>query len=242
MKTCYSCGEKAIKDGIFKSNIEEFILQRLPKTNKLYHKKDVPPQHLIGLKPNTIVFYFGSKKRIITNKIQKFEKAYGNLPNSGCTKTNSKGEANFYLDCPQVYKSLNGNVYGRHLHFVYWDDKKKMWKDNLFTHKIICHVDKKYVKMYASKCLIIDALPEKMYEKEHIKKAINIPYTKRIQEKDVFEAMKERGFRTKNKNVPIIVYCYNKACNASVQLIKKLNKIGFHNVVDYEKGIQDWIH
>lgn len=54
--------------------------------------------------------------------------------------------------------------------------------------------------------------------------------------------MKERGFRTKNKNVPIIVYCYNKACNASVQLIKKLNKIGFHNVVDYEKGIQDWIH
>ena len=48
--------------------------------------------------------------------------------------------------------------------------------------------------------------------------------TKRIQEKDVFEAMKERGFRTKNKNVQIIVYCYNKACNASVQLIKKLNK------------------
>lgn len=67
--------------------------------------KGCSPQHLIGLKPNTIVFYFGSKKRIITNKIQKFEKAYGNLPNSGCTKTNSKGEANFIwivLKCIRV--------------------------------------------------------------------------------------------------------------------------------------------
>ena len=48
--------------------------------------------------------------------------------------------------------------------------------------------------------------------------------------------------RVINYAIMIIVYCYNKACNASVQLIKKLNKIGFHNVVDYEKGIQDWIH
>ena len=240
MKSCYSCNEKPVKNGIYKSQIEDFIKEQLPKTNTHYHKKGAPSKKIHGLKPNTCVFYFGTKKRPITSKIQKFEDAYGKLPNSGCTKTDNKGNAKFFLDCPQVYKSLNGKTYNRHIHFTYWDDKKNCWENNLYTHKIICHVDEEYVKKHGSKSLIIDALPQKYYEKEHIKGAFNLPYTKRITEKDVYELMKKRGFKTTQKNIPIIVYCYNKTCNASEKLIKKLNKLGFHNSVDYIGGIRNW--
>ena len=240
MKACYSCGEKAIKNGVYKAHIEDFIKEQLPKDNKHYHKKGAPSKLIHGLKPNTCVFYFATKRRPITSKILKFEDAYGHLTNSGCTKTDSKGNAKFFLHCPQVYKSLNGKIYSRHIHFVYWNDKKYCWELNLYTHEIICHVDKEYVKKHASKSLIIDALPEKYYNREHIKGAVNLPYNKRVSEKDVLLLMKKRGFKTLNKNIPIIVYCYNKACNASEKLIKKLDKLGFHNIVDYNSGIKGW--
>ena len=240
MKACYSCSDRPIRNGIYKSVMEKFIKDQLPKTNKHYHKKGSPSKLMSGLKPDTCIFYFGAKNRPITSPIQSFKDAYGNLTNSGCTRTDKKGNAKFFLKCPQVYKSLNGKVYNRHLHFCYWDDKKKCWEKNLYTFELICNVNNEYVEKHRLKSLVIDALPEKMYNKKHIKGAVNLPFNKRYTENDIYEKMKLSGFTKRNKQIPIIVYCYNKDCNASEKLIGKLNKLGFHNVVDFENGIKGW--
>ena len=61
MKTCYSCSDKPIRNGIYKSDLEKFIFQQLPKDNTHYHKIGAPSKIISGLKPNTCIFYFASK-------------------------------------------------------------------------------------------------------------------------------------------------------------------------------------
>ena len=239
MKVCYSCSDKPIKNGVYKAHTEQVLMQYFPKDNTHYHKKGATSRIIKDLKPNTCIFYFATHKRLITNEILKFKDAYGNLSNSGVTRSDSKGIAKFFLDCPQVYISLNGNIYNRHIHYVYWDANKKIWNTNLFTQPIICNVDSKFVMAHMNKCLVIDALPKEMYEKKHIKGAYNLPVNKRWTEDDLKKAIKNK-FNKFSKNVPIIVYCFDKSCTASNKVLKKIEKLGYKNVVDYENGIQGW--
>ena len=39
MKTCYSCSSKPTRNGVYKSELQEFIFSQLPKDNKHYHKQ-----------------------------------------------------------------------------------------------------------------------------------------------------------------------------------------------------------
>ena len=149
--------------------IEDFIFSKIPNNNKHYHKIGAPSKEISGLKPNTCLFYFGTQKRLLTSPLKKFEDAYGNLKNSGVTRTDAKGNAKIFLDCPQIYISLNGNVYNRHLHFMYWNEKKNEWDKNLYTQPLLCHVDNDFVEKHSKKCLVIDALPKEYYDKKHIK-------------------------------------------------------------------------
>ena len=110
-----------------------------------------------------------------------------------------------------------------------------MWNPNLYTQPLICNVNQEFVKKNMNKALVIDALPEKMYEKKHIKGAINIPYNKTIS-----NALLRKKCAISNFNIPIIVYCYSKECDAGHKLIKKLNKLGYNNNVHYEAGIKSW--
>ena len=157
MKACYSCEKKPIKDGIYKAHIEKFIFSKIPKDNKHFHKVGSPSKIISGLKPDTCIFYFGTKERLFTSPLKKFEDAYGNLVNSGCTKTDSKGNAKIFLNCPQLYISLDGKVYNRHLHFIYWDEKNKIWSKTLFTQPLTCNVDKEFVEKHRRNTLLIDA-------------------------------------------------------------------------------------
>jgi len=240
MKACYSCDKKPIKDEIYKAHMEKLIFSKIPKDNKHFHKVGSPSKVISGLKPDTCIFYFGTKERLFTSPLKKFKDAYGNLVNSGCTKTDSKGNAKIYLNCPQVYISLNGNVYNRHLHFIYWDEKNKTWSKTLFTQPLICHVDKEFVEKHRKKTLVIDALPKEMYDKKHIKGAVNLPYNKKWTENDLKKLIEMKKMNIKNKQIPIIVYCYNQKCTASIKVIHRLNKMGYYNVVDFEDGITSW--
>ena len=240
MKACYSCDKKPIKDSIYKAHTEKIIFNKLPKDNKHYHKVGAPSKVISGLKPDTCFFYFGTNERLFTSPLKKFEDAYGNLKNSGCTRTDSKGNAKIFLNCPQIYIALNGKVYNRHLHFIYWDEKNKMWSKTLFTQPLICHVDKEFVEKHRKKALVIDALPEEMYDKKHIKGAVNLPYNKKWTENDLKKLIEMKKMNIKNKQIPIIVYCYNQKCTASIKVIHRLNKMGYYNVVDFEDGITSW--
>ena len=65
MKACYSCSTKPIKNGVYKSNLEKFIGQQLPKDNTHTHKIGAHSRIIKNLKPNTCIFYFASKNEIL---------------------------------------------------------------------------------------------------------------------------------------------------------------------------------
>ena len=233
-KPCITCNSKPIKNGYYKSELLHNFIKFIPQTSKLQHNDTNQKIKMEELKPNTIIFYFATKYRDFTKPIEIRSKAYSKLENSGIAKVNSKGEAIVYVDCPQIYKNDDGLVYHRHLHFLYLNIENKMWENNLYTQKVICNVDEDFVKKNLKKAIVIDALPIDHYNQKHIKGAHSLPFNKRWTEKDV------EKITGKNKLKPIIVYCWDKNCDAGDKVCKKLNKMGFYNVVHYINGISEW--
>jgi len=233
-KPCITCQSKPIKNGYYKAELLHNFIKFIPQTNKEFHNKTNQKIKMEKLEPNTEIFYFATHYRDFTKSIQMRALAYKKLENSGIAKVNLKGEATIYIDCPQIYRNDDGEVYHRHLHFVYWDKKNNIWGNNLYTQKVICNVDEDFVKKNIKKAIIIDALPTDHYEEKHIKGAYSLPFNKRWSEKDVEKIV------GKNKLKPIIVYCWDKKCNAAEKVCKKLNKLGYYNVVHYLNGISEW--
>jgi rhodanese-related sulfurtransferase len=239
MKPCMTCENKPTKNGIYKAHLENFVVKNLPKDNKCYHNKDKDTNKIkmSKLKPNKTIFYFATNDNDFTKNIKPQIEAYENLKNSGVTIINKDGEGIAYLKCPQLYSNTDGNIYSRHIHFLYWDDNKGTWDNNLYTQQVLCDVNEEFVKKYMKKSIIIDARSAEYYNKSHVKGAINLPYDKRWNEKSVLEELK-KGMNNYdgNKLVPIILYCA-KNCNASNKLYQKLNKLGFYNTMHAEGNL-----
>jgi len=230
MKPCFTCEKNPIKNGIYQAHLEKFAEKNLPKTNKQYHNTGGKKIHIQGLKPNHIIFYFATNERDFTKSIKQQTDAYNKLENSGVTKTDSNGEANVFLKCPQLYVNDDGEVYSRHFHFIYWNEKNGVWDKNLFTQQILCNVDWDFVHKYDKKAVVIDARPNEYYEKSHYQGAINMPFNKRWNEENVIAQLKNyKG----DKMIPLILYCA-KGCDAANKLYHKLDKLGFHNTMHAE--------
>ena len=233
-KPCITCQIKPMKNGYYKAELLENFIKFIPQTNKIFHNEASQKIKMDNLVPNTKIFYFATKYRDYTKPIQIRSKAYSKLENSGVAKVNSEGIATIYFDCPQLYKNDDGKVYHRHLHFLYWDPLNKLWKNKLNTKKIVCNVNEDFVKQNMKKAIIIDALPTDHYDEKHIKGAYSLPYNKKWTNVDVEKIV------GKNKLKLIIVYCWNKNCNAFEKVIEKLNKMEYYNVVHYANGISEW--
>lgn len=231
MKPCLTCKNKPIKNKIYKAHLEAFAEKNLPKDNKCFFNKNTSKIELSNLTPNKTIFYFATNERDFTKSIKPQIEAYDNLKNSGVVRINKDGEAIAHLKCPQLYVNTNGNVYSRHIHFLYWNDEKKMWDKNLYTQQILCSVDEEFVKINMKKAIIIDARSNDYYLKSHVKGSINLPYNKRWTEESVKSEFK-KGIKNYdgNKLVPIIIYCA-KGCSLSEKLYEKLNKLGFYNTM-----------
>jgi len=231
MKPCLTCNTKPIKNGIYKANIQNFVLEKLPQNNKSFHNKINQKFKLSGLEPNKTIFYFGTDENDFTKKIKDQLNAYNKLKNSGVVKVDKNGDATLYLNCPQLYMDLDGNVYGRHLHFIYYNDKKMKWDLDLFTHKVLCNVNKDFVEKHIKKVVIIDSRSTEEYEKDHLKNAISFPYNKKISEEIVMEKIQSVKKNYSHKLCPIIIYC--NSYDNGFKLYEKLNKLGFYNTVHY---------
>jgi hypothetical protein len=222
---------KPSKNGIFKSHLEHFADKNLPKDNKCYQDKSGNKIELTNLRANKTIFYFATTERDFTKSIKPQVEAYDNLKNSGVVRVNKDGDATVYLKCPQLYINTDGNVYSRHMHFLYWDDSKSEWNKNLYTQQILCNVYKNFLNKYMNKAKIVDTRPEKYYNISHFKNAINIPYNKRWTEATILEKL-----NCKDKLIPIILYC-SKDSDMGHKLFDKLNKLGFYNTLHVEGNI-----
>jgi rhodanese-related sulfurtransferase len=82
------------------------------------------------------------------------------------------------------------------------------------------------------KLILVEALPERYFNTEHLPGAININH-------DQIEAL--AALMLPDKNSVVVTYCANAQCNNSAIAANKLERLGYTNVYKYEAGKQDWI-
>lgn len=82
----------------------------------------------------------------------------------------------------------------------------------------------------AQKLVVIDANPADIFEKAHIKGAINASL-------ENIEALAKDW----NKEDKYAVYCGNALCGTSDEVAKKLSALEFKNVTVYKGGIAEWL-
>jgi len=88
---------------------------------------------------------------------------------------------------------------------------------------------KKVIELLNKGAVIIDVREPKSYGKEHIKGAINIPASEI--EKRIAEIPNDK---------PVIVYCTNYSCTASLVAARKLSEHGRGNVYRFVGGLLEW--
>ena len=276
-KKCLTCKSKVI--GKMESDTEDVIpdwykrlgnyslLPPILNNKKKYNalkttlKKETPEitdtevKVPLSITKNTWVFYWASSSTKKPLKINDPEKAYHKHENHGLVKTNSSGHAELILNCPQPYQ-VDEITYPRHLHYVVLNSDK-LWSTEVKTIVVTCNIKKKDLEEIIKEDthIIINALPEKTFETQHIPTSINIPYssvTSKNQKKIIHDAIK-KGLQGKHKlnrllkkgtldleNIPLVVYCAHEDCNASEQLIHVLIDTGFVNIIEFPGGIKEW--
>ncbi len=78
---------------------------------------------------------------------------------------------------------------------------------------------------------LVDVLSEESYNKIHIPGSKNIPL-------DQIEKKAEEELP--DKNAKIVVYCASDSCMASPKAAKKLESMGYQNIIDFEDGLEGW--
>lgn len=78
--------------------------------------------------------------------------------------------------------------------------------------------------------VLVDVLSEEHFEDEHIPGAVNIP----------LDQIGTEALERFDKDQEIVVYCKDIDCQASPKAAEKLDKLGFTNIKDFEKGLESW--
>lgn len=224
------------------------IRQRIPKKYDTISKLNLGKKYA-----NRWIYYWAANKES-SYKIKEAPDAYGvNYTNMGITKSDDNGKIIFKLECPQPY-SIDGKTYYPHIHFMISNKENENWELKVRTINIVCNFTRKKVKdaIKNKSYLIINALPKEYFEKQHIPNSINLYYKDAIDmtDKKIDNFIKNNLNKLNNelrelidnkklsiKDIPILVYCYSKTCDAGKKLANRLNKANYHKIVEYEDGI-----
>lgn len=79
---------------------------------------------------------------------------------------------------------------------------------------------------------LIEVLAEESFEDFHLPGAWNVPV-----DADTFD---ERVQAIADKDDTVVVYCWDIDCDASPRAAKRLEELGFSDVLDYAAGKEDW--
>ena len=77
---------------------------------------------------------------------------------------------------------------------------------------------------------LVEVLPEDEYREEHLPGAIHLPLTE----------LSAKTAARLDPDRPVIVYCYDYACDQSPRAAWRLESLGFQRVYDYVNGKADW--
>jgi hypothetical protein len=199
--------------------------------------------------------------------INDAKKAYGiskskTISNYGVTKVDNEGNVNLFFDCPQPYSTIekgkkDRETFYRHIHFCF-SNKQKSWNSAVYTKIIICELSlKETIRLHKSGFIVlINALPCEYYAKSHIPNSYNLhnKKIKKMSQKKLFEWFSEvvklnypkihKLIQNKKLNIyeiPIVVYCAHKDCNAGYLSAIELLKKGFVNLIDFKGGMKEYL-
>lgn len=211
---------------------------------------------------NKYMLYWGAKssKNIF---IKDAKKAYGNFSNYGVSKVDNKGDVVLCFDCPQPYSTIEKGkktkeTFYRHIHFCFSNKSLTNWLSSVYTKIIICEINLEEMLKLHNKGLIvlINALPSSYYSKSHIPNSYNLhnKEIRRLSQDELFDWFEEvirlnypilyECIKKKKMNlyeIPIVVYCAHKECNAGYLSAIELLKKGFVNVVDFKGGMLEYL-
>jgi len=206
---------------------------------------------------NCYMLYWASKPTTNELLIQDAKTAYGNFSNYGICKLNHDGKGKLYFKTPQNYHTIRKNknikeIFYRHIHFVLWNGEG--WdKEKIYTQVLYCNIESNILKKHMRKkdSVLLNTLPSKYYAKEHIPNSYNLHFSevKMMKSNDLEKWMKDvinQNYKVMipfiNKysifEIPIILYCAHKDCNASELCAIELYKKGFVNIRLYEGGMK----
>lgn len=233
------------------NDVVPFLIGIRPKNPKKY---DTKSELNLGNKYANRWIYYWASNESSSYMIKSAPDAYGlNYTNSGITKSDESGKIIFKLECPQPY-SVNGKTYYPHIHFMISNKNNENWELKVRTINIVCNFNKQKVKtaIKNGSYLIINALPKEYFEKQHIPNSVNLYHKEALymSDKKIDNFMKKSSIHLNNelkklldnnklsiKDIPILVYCYDKKCDSGKNLINRLQKANYHKIVEYEEGV-----
>lgn len=80
--------------------------------------------------------------------------------------------------------------------------------------------------------IILEALPEKYFQKGHLPNALNLPHD--VDESEIRSLLPDQ-------HAQIITYCANGPCANSEILAERLIALGYENVFDFYDGKEGWV-
>ena len=81
--------------------------------------------------------------------------------------------------------------------------------------------------------LIVDVLPLESFHKQHLPGALNIPFDEHFD--DHVRAMVSDMRRR------LVVVCQTLDCTLSEEAARRLDELGYEDVLDYAAGMTDWL-
>lgn len=79
---------------------------------------------------------------------------------------------------------------------------------------------------------LVEVLGPETFAEFHLPGAINVPVD------DTFEENIQRAVPDKTKLV--VVYCRDIECHASAKAVRRMELLGYHNVLEYHNGKDGW--
>lgn len=252
-KLCDTCNKVKLNGlNIFSENNEKW--NNFPHPLPILGKREGTQEIEINMgksHSNCLIYWWGTKE-MFQNLNLEYPDSYLDSTNNGLIKLDENGKCNVSVNCPQPYKD-KGVSYMSHIHILVSDKKLSRWKPNIYTQNVLCNIEKSNLNHHLriKDRLVINALSTEHFEKAKIPGSFNLHYSKAkkmsttqinneikfmIKEhKNIQKIIKKNNLKL--YEVPIIVYCYDKHCNAAHELANQLFKAGYTNIIYYPYGI-----
>jgi rhodanese-related sulfurtransferase len=214
----------------------------IPRTVPNASKVEV---NLRNLRPRSWIFFFAAQASEVFEPLSPpfpaRNVAYGHLPNSGMAQSADDGTVHFWLYCPTLYSVESDKVFGRHLHFVYYDVQNQTWERDIYTYSLFCEVSFPRAQDWIrqKKAIWINALPIQLDDVPiNIPGSLRLPYNEKYTREELDFFFGRHGLRWSDR---LILYCWNARCAAAKELKTQLDSLGFVNTFHYSGGLEEYM-